>query len=68
MIERTTSTKFLELLYPCANLRDKAPIGQDRYLLNYSKTHSRELSQYEFLGILMGISIRTGVSLILDLP
>lgn len=68
MIERDTSNNLLDLLYPCANLREKAQVGQDRYLLSYSKKNPNDLSQYEFLGTLMGICIRTSVSLIIDLP
>lgn len=37
-------------------------------MVSYSKKSPNDLSQYEFLGILMGICIRTGVSLIIDLP
>lgn len=37
-------------------------------MLNSEKTSSTFLSHYYFLGVLMGICIRTGAKMILDLP
>jgi len=37
-------------------------------MLNSEKTSSSDLNLYYFLGVLMGICIRTGAKMILDLP
>ena len=37
-------------------------------MLNSEKTSSVHLNQYQFLGVLMGVCIRTGAKMILDLP
>ena len=37
-------------------------------MLNSEKTSSSDLNLYYFLGILMGVCIRTGAKMILDLP
>jgi hypothetical protein len=41
--------------------------AKDKYTLTPSYNSNTALNHYEFLGILMGICIRTGVHLILDL-
>lgn len=37
-------------------------------MIQSGSTGQKELSRFEFLGILMGVCIRTGANLILDLP
>lgn len=37
-------------------------------MLNSEKNSAEDLNQYQFLGVLMGICIRTGAKMILDLP
>ena len=53
-----------QLIIPTENNVNKKGEFKDKFTLNPS---CDELSQYEFIGILMGISIRTGVYLSLDL-
>jgi hypothetical protein len=59
--------KGLRLLYPTSN--NKAARGdlRDKYTFTPSYNNNAALGHYEFLGILMGICIRTGVHLTLDL-
>jgi len=57
----------LSLLIPTQN-HQAGPIGKGKFTLNPGKTGSNDLSHYEFLGILMGVCIRTGAHLTLDLP
>ena len=59
---------MLGLLYPTPNNRAGSNIGKDKFILSPSKNSSNDLSMYEFLGILMGVCIRTGSHLDLDLP
>jgi hypothetical protein len=59
---------LLGLLLPCTNQKDNEQIGKDRFVLNTLKTSNKDLNHFYFLGILMGICIRTGVSLPVDLP
>lgn len=56
------------LLIPTPN--NLHQIGEDRSksLINPKATNSYQLSLFEFLGMLMGCSIRTGAHLALDLP
>ena len=56
------------MLIPSANYKGNELIGKDRFVLSSSRTGQADLGHYEFLGILMGICIRTGANLILDLP
>ena len=53
-----------QLIIPTENNVNKKGEYKDKYTLNPS---CEELAQYEFIGILMGISIRTGVYFSLDL-
>jgi hypothetical protein len=43
-------------------------VGRGKFVINASRNSSHDLSLFEFLGILMGICIRTGAHLNLDLP
>ena len=42
--------------------------GKDKFVLNSAKNGSSDLNHYHFLGVLMGVCIRTGAKMILDLP
>lgn len=42
--------------------------ARDKYIVNPSAKSAYELQLFEFLGVLMGASIRTGTHLTLDLP
>ena len=53
---------------PTPNNRAAESEGKDKFVINPSRTSSQDLFLYEFLGILMGVCIRTGVHLTLDLP
>lgn len=53
---------------PSANQRDKEQFGGDKFVLTSSDLTQRKLQYFEFLGIIMGIAIRTGIHLVLDLP
>lgn len=43
-------------------------MGKDKFVIQSLSNKQQHLSQFEFLGILMGVCIRTGANLILDLP
>jgi len=58
----------LGLMCPSANQRDKEQFGGDKFVLTSSDLTQRKLQYFEFLGIIMGIAIRTGIHLVLDLP
>ena len=63
----TELTSFLPLLIPTSNnIADKGEF-KDRFTLSSSYNSSTALNHFEFLGVLMGICIRTGVHLTLDL-
>jgi hypothetical protein len=59
--------KTLRLLYPTSNNQTSRGEYKDKYTITPSYNTNTALNQYEFLGILMGICIRTGVHLTLDL-
>jgi len=58
----------LPLLIPCPNAQGKVGEGRDKYVLNPSARSKLHLRMFRFLGQLMGMSIRTGALLTLDLP
>lgn len=58
----------LGLMAPCANQRDKEQFGAEKFVLTSSDLTPRKLQYFEFLGILMGVGIRTGVNMVIDLP
>ena len=68
MERESTSEKLLGLLVPSANMIGKEQRGADRFVLNSKRTSPKDLGKYEFLGIIMGICIRTGAIMMLDLP
>ncbi|KAG8288256.1 E3 ubiquitin-protein ligase herc2 [Homalodisca vitripennis] len=57
----------LPLLIPTPNGRDDTGTNRDCFLLNPSAASSLHLTMFKFLGILMGIAIRTGSPLSLNL-
>ena len=60
--------KNLNLLVPSPNNYAKLGEGRDNFVINPSAKSSYHLQLFEFLGILMGCSVRTGTHLTLDLP
>ena len=59
--------EYLPLLIETQNNINKKGEFKDCYTINPSYNEINALEQYEFLGVLMGICIRTGVHLTLDL-
>ena len=59
--------EYLPLIIETQNNLNKKGEFKDLYTINPSYNGINALEQYEFLGILMGICIRTGVHLTLDL-
>uniref|UniRef100_A0A0P4W3Y5 HECT-type E3 ubiquitin transferase n=1 Tax=Scylla olivacea TaxID=85551 RepID=A0A0P4W3Y5_SCYOL len=57
----------LPLLIPTPNGRDEAGTSRDCFLLNPQSNSSHHLNMFTFLGVLMGIAIRTGSPLSLNL-
>ncbi len=60
--------KNLNLLVPSPNNYAKLGEGRDNFVINPSAKASYHLQLFEYLGILMGCSVRTGTHLTLDLP
>jgi hypothetical protein len=60
--------KLLGLLCKSPNNKSVSNVGRGKFVINASRSSSHDLSYFEFLGILMGICIRTGAHLNLDLP
>jgi len=58
----------LNLLCPTPNHREKLGNARDKFVVTPSAVSSYHLELYEFLGLLFGCCIRTGVHLTLDLP
>jgi hypothetical protein len=61
------NTKTLKLLFPTSNNQASRGEFKDKYTVTPSYNTNTALNQYEFLGTLMGVCIRTGVHLTLDL-
>jgi hypothetical protein len=61
------SKKILKLLSPTSNNINKKGEFKDKYCIRPSFNSNSALQYYEFLGVMMGICIRTGVHLTLDL-
>lgn len=58
----------LTLLIPCPNARNTTNINMDKYIPNPVYNSNNYLGMYEFVGILMGISLRFEYSLPFDFP
>ncbi|KAB7494649.1 E3 ubiquitin-protein ligase HECTD3 [Armadillidium nasatum] len=57
----------LPLLIQTPNGRDEAGTSRDCFLLNVQANSSHHMTMYNFLGVLMGIAIRTGSPLSINL-
>ena len=66
--ETKLDTHQLGLTVPCANQRDKEQFGGDKFVLISSELTQKKLQYFEFLGIIMGVCIRTGINMVLDFP
>lgn len=64
---QATNGTLLNLLIPTPNGRDEAGTSRDCYLFNPTLTSQHHLNNFRFLGILMGIAIRSGSPLSLSL-
>jgi len=67
-VSLATQYKNLNLLVPSPNNYAKLGEGRDNFVINPSAKSTYHLQLFEFLGILMGCSVRTGTHLTLDLP
>lgn len=56
------------LLIPTPNNLHQTGEARSKHILNPKATNSYQLGLFEFIGMLMGCSIRTGAHLALDLP
>ena len=63
----TNNIKCLKLLIPSVNNKFKRGEFKDKFILNPSYVGNTAYNHYEFLGMLMGICLRTGTHLTLDL-
>jgi hypothetical protein len=63
-----SSNKNLNLLIPSPNNASKLGEGRDKYVINPAAKNSYQIQIFEFLGLLMGCSVRTGTHFTLDLP
>ena len=52
-------TSVVPLLIPTPNSKAEAGYNQDRFLLNPSLTSSEHANLFKFLGILLGVAMRT---------
>lgn len=59
---------ILPLFIPCPNAQQGLGENRDKWIIAPSADSPTHISMFEFLGQLMGLAIRTGVLLILDLP
>ena len=56
------------LFINCPNKQSQAGDNRDKYVINPAAVSSLHLQMFEFVGVLMGLCIRTGVRLSIDLP
>ena len=61
-------SSVLPLFIPCPNAREQIGLNRNHFVPNPSATSPLQLSMFEFLGKLMGVAMRTGELLTLDLP
>jgi len=61
-------SNVLPLFIPCPNARAGVGITLDKYIPNRACTSDNYFAMYVFVGILMGVAIRTNTSLSMDLP
>mmetsp|Transcript_12472 Transcript_12472/g.20956 ORF Transcript_12472/g.20956 Transcript_12472/m.20956 type:complete len:328 (+) Transcript_12472:25-1008(+) len=60
--------QYIGLLCASKNMLRGSDKGKDKFTLNPSKSGSNELSLFNFLGVLMGVCIRTSTNLSINLP
>jgi len=60
--------KELKLFIPCPNRENNAGDNRDKYIINPSANSEKDLEMFEFVGKLIGISIRTKSILSLNMP
>jgi len=65
---REVQSSVLPLFIPCPNAREQIGENRNHFVPNPSATGSVELSMLTFLGRLMGLALRSGDVLSLDLP
>jgi len=56
------------LFIPCPNKRNDVGLNREKWVINPSCSTSLHIAMYEFIGVMMGIALRTGETLNLDLP
>jgi len=56
------------LLKACANQLGEHLTGKDRFVINSMRVSSQDLSSYFYLGVLMGVGLRTMTISPLNLP
>ncbi len=59
---------ILSLFIPCPNAQQGEGENRDKWIINPAANTSSHLAMFEFLGRLMGMALRTGVLLTMDLP
>jgi hypothetical protein len=60
--------EVLPLLVPCPNAQTKIGNNRDKFVVTPSSNSRTYLKMFRFLGQLMGMAMRTGVMLSIDLP
>jgi len=56
------------LFVECPNQKNNVGLNREKWVINPSANSSIHLAMYEFLGMLMGVSIRTSETLNIELP
>jgi hypothetical protein len=59
---------MINLLLPSANHLGAEMQDKHLYVINPTATSTYDLDLFQFLGVIMGVSVRTGAYLSLDLP
>uniref|UniRef100_A0A6B2L0G6 HECT domain-containing protein n=1 Tax=Arcella intermedia TaxID=1963864 RepID=A0A6B2L0G6_9EUKA len=67
-VSRELQQGGLPFIIPCPNAQTKLGKNRDKFIASPNAKSDEELRMYRFLGQLMGMSVRTGVLMILDLP
>mmetsp|Transcript_28539 Transcript_28539/g.43119 ORF Transcript_28539/g.43119 Transcript_28539/m.43119 type:complete len:151 (-) Transcript_28539:869-1321(-) len=63
-----SDSQYLGLLCQSRNMVRNSETGKDNFVLNPQKVSSQDLSLFNFLGVLMGVCIRTNTNLSINLP
>jgi HECT-domain (ubiquitin-transferase)/Regulator of chromosome condensation (RCC1) repeat/SPRY domain/Kelch motif len=67
-VSQELQSPVLPLFLECPNGREKVGLNRERFVPRPSSNSALYLSMYEFVGKLMGLAIRSGNFLVLDLP